>query len=257
MTEQTTYRATAVTILIHVLVLSTAFNILVVVFEFPDILRTSAEYRLTLFAENSNIIIPTYYLLALTGLTQVLLSVLFYQSFAERKGLVMVTAVFGVLTGIFQVLGFIRWPIVVPYFVEAMNSGVPLESIAFVEGMLNRYAGMAIGEHLGFLCQAAWTTLLGITMIKSSLFDARLGWIGLLIGLVTFPMSMEPLGGFLTIFGELTWPVMAAWIIWLVLVAISLLRSKAPNTAGMTLSWKTITPSVLIWGILVIPTYFG
>ena len=257
MTEQQTYRVTAVTILFHVLALSIGFNILVAVFEFPDILRMPATYRLTLFAENSNIIIPTYYVLALTGLTQLLLSVLLYRSFAERNTLVLTTAVFGILTGIFQVLGFIRWPIVVPYFVAAMQSGLPMETIAFVEGMLNRYAGMAIGEHLGFLCQAAWTTLLGSTMIKSKLFDPRLGWAGLIIGLLTFPMSMEPLGGFLTIFGELTWPVMAAWIIWLFFVALSLLKTKEPSSAGIMVSWQAAAGAAFVWSILVIPSYFG
>ncbi len=257
MTEQKLYRVTAVTILIHIFALSVAFNILVVVFEFPDVLRASAAQRLTLFAENSHIIIPTYYVLALTGLTQVSLSILLYRSFAERRTLALTTAVFGILTGSFQLLGFIRWPIVVPYFVDAMNNGTSLETIAFVEGMLNRYAGMAIGEHLGFLCQAIWTTLLGVTMLRSKLFDPRLGWAGLIIGLLTFPMSMEPLGGFLSIFGELTWPVMAAWIIWLFLVALSLLRTKATATIDMHISWKWITASSLIWGILVIPSYFG
>ncbi len=258
MNTQTNYRATAITIIIHVSALAIGFNILAVVFEFPDILRQSAEYRLTLFTENSNIIIPVYYLLALTGFTQIILSVLLHQSFDDNKSsLLLLTTVFGILTGIFQILGFIRWPIVVPYFAEAMNSNVPMETIAFVEGTLNRYAGMAIGEHLGFLAQAAWTTLLGIVMLRHKLFNRRLGWAGLLIGLLSFPMSMEPLGGFLTIFGELTWPVTAAWLIWLVVVAISLLRTNEKMQTGVTVGWKIATASTLIWIFTVAPAYMG
>lgn len=83
--------------------------------------------------------------------------------------------IFGVLTGIFQVVGYIRWPISVAFLAEAMNGNVTMENIAFVEGLLNRYAGMAIGEHLGFLCQAIWTTFLGISMLKYRLFSRRLG----------------------------------------------------------------------------------
>lgn len=257
MSKQSTYRATAVTIIFYVLTLSIAFNILVVIFEFPDILRASAAYRLALFTENSQIIIPTYYVLALTGLVQVLMSVLLYESFAVKNGLVLVTAVFGVLTGVFQVLGFIRWPIVVPYFAEAMNSGLSMGTIAFVEGMLNRYAGMAVGEHLGFLCQAVWTMLLGASMIKQDLFDSRLGWTGVVLGFLTLLMSLEPLGGVLGIFGELTWPVMAAWLIWLFLLAISLLRTKSQTAAGWHPAWKTATVCAVTWGLLVIPSYFG
>ena len=195
--------------------------------------------------------------LALTGLTQVLASVLLYESFREKNGLMLITAVFGVLTGIFQVLGFIRWPIVVPYFVDAMNSGLSMETIAFVEGMLNRYAGMALGEHLGFLCQAIWTIGLGITMLKQDLFDSRLGWAGVGIGLLSVLMALEPLGGKLAVFGELTWPVMGAWLIWLVLMAISLLRTNPDSTVNWRLSWKITAVATTVWAILVIPSYFG
>ena len=258
MKKQTDYRVTAVTIFVHILALSIGFNTLVSVFEFPDILRETAEHRLTLFTQNSNIIVPIYYLLALTGFTQIILSVMLHQSFNDNKSsLLLMTTIFGVLTGIFQVLGFIRWPIVVPYFAEAMKSNVPMETIAFVEGMLNRYAGMAIGEHLGFLAQAAWTTMLGAVMLRYKLFDRRLGWAGVIIGLLTFPLSMEPLGGFLTIFGELSWPVNGALYIWLIIVAISLLRTNKQTQEGMTIGWKTAIISMLIWGSLVIPSFLG
>ena len=76
MITKTNYRVTAITIIIHTLILGIGFNILGVVFEFPDILRLSADYRLTLFTENSSIIIPVYYLLALTGFTQIIFCVL-------------------------------------------------------------------------------------------------------------------------------------------------------------------------------------
>jgi len=255
MITKTNYRVTAITIIIHTLILGIGFNILGAVFEFPDILRQSADYRLTLFTKNSSIIIPVYYLLALTGFTQIIFCVLLHHLFDTNKsGLLKLATIFGILTGIFQVLGFIRWPIVVPYFAEAMTSNVPMETIAFVEGMLNRYAGMAVGEHLGFVCQAAWTTLIGVIMVKHKLFSHRIGWAAVIIGLLSFPMSMEPLGGFLTIFSELTWPVNAAWNIWLVLVAISLFRTNEEKREGMAVGWKTAIISAVIWMSAVIPS---
>ncbi|MDA3915889.1 MAG: DUF4386 family protein [Deltaproteobacteria bacterium] len=255
MITKTNYRVTAVTIIIHTFILGIGFNILAIVFEFPDILRLSADYRLTLFTENSSIIIPVYYLLALTGFTQITLSVFLHHLFdVNKSSLMMLATVFGILTGIFQVLGFIRWPIVVPYFASAMDNNVPMETIAFVEGMLNRYAGMAVGEHLGFVCQAAWTTLIGIIMVKHKLFSHGIGWAAVIIGLLSFPMSMEPLGGFLTIFGELSWPVNAAWNIWLVIVAISLFYTNEETQTGMAVGWKTAAISAVIWIIVVIPS---
>ena len=257
MNKQIDYRVTAVTLLVYVLILSVCSNALAVAFEFPDILRESAEYRLTLFMQNSGVIVPLYYFLALTGLIQIVMAVMLYQSFGEKNSLAVMTAVFGILTGIFQVLGFIRWPIVVPYLADAMHSGVPMETIAFVEGMLNRYAGMAIGEHLGFLAQAVWTMLLGVMMLRHKLFDGRLGIIGLVLGGLTLLFGMEPLGGFWAPLGELTWPVLAAWIVWLVVLAISLWRTNAKAPEGMHVGWKTAVVSTLFWAVAVVPAYLG
>jgi hypothetical protein len=258
MITKTNYRATAIAIFIHVLALSVGFSILAAVFEFPDVLRETAVYRLTLFTEQSRIVIPTYYLLALTGLTQIIVSLLLHHALNDNKSsLLLVATTFGILTGIFQTLGFIRWPILVPYLAEAMNGSVPMETIAFVEGAFNRYAGMAVGEHLGFLGLAAWTMLLGIVMVRHPLFDKSLGWAGIIIGLLSFPMSLEPLGGFLTIFGELTYPLNGAWLIWLVVMGISLLRTDTVRHMGMRLGWKTAVISTIAWVIAVAPAYVG
>lgn len=257
MQKQTDYRVTAVALLTYVILIAVADNVLVAVFEFPDILRESAEYRLTLFAQNSSIIVPMYYLFMLTGLIQIVMSVMLHESFNERSSLATMTVVFGILTGIFQVLGFIRWPVAIPFFVEAMNNGVPMETIAFVEGVLNRYAGMAIGEHLGFVAQAVWTTLLSIMILRHKLFDRRLGWAGLIMGLLTFPMSMEPLGGFWNIFGALTLPLLAAWAIWLLVLAVSLLRTDPRTQEGVKVGWKTAVATTLFWALMVVPAYMG
>jgi intracellular septation protein A len=142
--------------LVHVTALVVGFYILAMVFEFPDILRMSAEYRLSLFLENSRIILPTYYLLALTGVTQILVSIFLRQVLDDNKAtLVLLATVFGVLTGVFQAVGFIRWPILIPYIADAMAnanaSGVSKEVVAFAEGAFNRYVGMARGRTSGLL----------------------------------------------------------------------------------------------------------
>ena len=132
------------------------------VFQFPDILREPSSVRFELFLENQNIIVPTYYLLALTGISQIIISVLLFQLFQKKSTLVTLGAVFGVLTGLFQTLGFIRWSFVIPYFANLSTSSPEL--IGILEGAFNSYAGIAIGEHLGFLMQGLWTIFLGITI---------------------------------------------------------------------------------------------
>jgi hypothetical protein len=52
--------ATGIVIIGQVLTATIGFLILMAVFEFPDILRKSAEYRLNVFLENKDIIIPIW-----------------------------------------------------------------------------------------------------------------------------------------------------------------------------------------------------
>lgn len=258
MNRTTEYRFTAIVILIHVFILFMGFNVLAMVFEFPEVLRQPADYRLTLFMQNSAIVIPTYYLLALTGFTQILMAVMLRQLLQERENSILTLAtLFGVLTGLFQVLGFIRWPILIPYIAGALEQGVPLETIAFVEGAFNHYLGMTVGEHLGFLAQAVWTTLLGVVFLNTQLFDRRLAWPTIILGISTLLMGLEPLSPQLAFLGELTVPVHATLFIIEIIIAVSLLRTNAAKPVGMKLGWGTLLVSLLFWMLMVGSTMLG
>ena len=252
--QRNDYIVTAVVLLLHVVLLAVGFNVLAAVFQFPEILREPADVRFSLFAEHSGIIIPTYYVLALTGLTQIALSVLLGQVLDDnRTSLVSLTVVFGVLAGLLQVMGFIRWPVLIPWLVESWQAGTPLEQAALLEGAFNRYVGMASGEHVGFLCQAIWTTLLGISMLGRRLFDRSLGWVGVAIGVASFPMAMEPLGGPFAAFAVITVPVNGALYWWLVLLAISLLRTPVPEGRGVRIGWRLYAVAAVGWAISITP----
>lgn len=261
MNKQNDYRLTAALLIVHTLTLAIGFYVLAAVFEFPEVLRMNADYRLALFLENSRIIIPTYYALALTGLTQVALAVMLHGALDNNHtSTLALTTVFGILTGLFQVLGFIRWPILIPYLAEAMQNpdlGVSQATIVFVEGVANRYLGMSVGEHLGFLAQAIWGTLLGVVLLRRKLFHPSLAWATLLIGLITFPMAMEPLGGIFTVMEVLSLPVNGAWLILLFIMAFSLLYTDAATGEGVKLGWKTLAAAVAVWLFIVVPGLVG
>jgi hypothetical protein len=256
--QRTDYVVTAVVLLAHISILAVGFNVLAAVFQFPEILREPALERFTLFAENSHVIIRAYYALALTGLTQIVLSAMLGQVLDDnRTSLVSLTVVFGVVTGLLQVMGFIRWPVLIPWLVESWQAGTPLEQVALLEGAFNRYVGMAAGEHVGFLCQAIWTTLLAISMLGRRLFDRSLAWVGIGIGVLSFPMAMEPLGGFFAVFAVVTVPVNSALYFWLMLLAISLLRTRVPEGRGIRIGWKGYTATAVAWAASVAPSLLG
>ncbi|MCP3923879.1 MAG: DUF4386 domain-containing protein [Desulfobacterales bacterium] len=228
MNNNLSYKTTGITIIFHILLINIGFLILMNVFEFPDILRTASEHRLQLFNENRNVIVPVYYILALSGFSQVVMSITIYQILDKKKStILLVGTVFGVLTGLFQALGFVRWVVLLPYISDLMSntdSNISLKTLITIEGVFNRYAGMSVGEHLGFVSQAIWTILVGFAITRSKKLKSIYGWIGLFIGVLTIPMSFESLGEEFSYLKVLVSPVMIAWSIWLIAFAIHTIR---------------------------------
>jgi hypothetical protein len=255
------YRLTAGLLMAHALILAIGFNVLAVVFEFPDVLRMSADYRLTLFATNRSIIIPTYYALAFTGLTQVAISVLLHRLLADRRdGLLALATTFGILTGLFQVLGFIRWVVLIPYLASGLQdpaSGIDPATIVFLEGFANRYLGMTVGEHLGFLAQGIWAALLGVVLLRTRLFDRSLALVTLLLGLLFLPLSLEPLGAAFAALENLSLPVNGGWLILLFVMAISLLRTDVRTGHGIRLGWRAWAAAGVVFALAVLPGMIG
>ena len=71
----------------------------------------------------------------------------------------------GVLAALVQFLGLVRWPFLVPYLArvaaEPGASEARREAVDVVFQAFNRYLGVAVGEHLGYLLTGAWTIARG------------------------------------------------------------------------------------------------
>lgn len=225
------YRAFLWVALLHVGLISAGFLILAASFQFPDILRESAQTRLALFTQNQGTIVPAYYMMGMTGLTQIALAVLLHRAFAApQSALLLLALVAGVLGGAFQAMGFLRWPIAIPYLAQAMVHATTPEAqatVALLEGTLNRYAGMVVGEHLGFLGQAFWTILVGRAALASRLFSPIYGGVAIVLGILLLVSALEQLGGPFEAIGMVSAPVSAAWLGWLIAVGVSLARTDA------------------------------
>jgi Domain of unknown function (DUF4386) len=239
--------------LVHVGLLLVGFLILADQFSFPEILRASSVKRLTLFRQNQGMIVPAYYMMGLSGLTQIMLAVLFHQSFARSGSTLLVAAlVAGVLAGTFQMMGFMRWPIAVPYLAEQMAAASTDETrgvIALLEGLLNRYAGMVVGEHLGFLAQGAWTMLISLAMFRGQLFAWPYGLVGLVLGVLIAVSAMEQLGGPFEAIGFLSAPVSAAWLGWLTMCGVSLARTQADGKGPRFFIFSALGLALLMGGL--------
>ena len=83
-----------------------------------------------------------------------------------------VITTFGIAGALFQVMGWVRWPIAVPGLAERFANPDASEAqrvaTAAAYDMLNAYAGGALGEHLGWLFQAPWAIGIGVLALTAT-----------------------------------------------------------------------------------------
>jgi hypothetical protein len=193
-----------------------AFAALAARFDYPDVLRHPTADVLARFRAGGTSLQLLWWAFALTAVLLAPLVVLFAAALpdADRALLSVATAV-GVLAAAVQFLGLIRWVFLVPFLAEQEDS----EVVDLVFQAFNRYLGVAVGEHLGYLLTGAWTTLAGAALLTESI---PLGILGLVIGPALMLCSLEFVGrrtGW-TVAERLTPPAYVAWSLWLVVTGI-------------------------------------
>lgn len=215
---------------LSLILLPVAFNVLFFLlqrtFEYPDILRKPTDYILSRFHAGGQRLVLTWYSFALTGLLFVPVALLVHKVLARADMPYMAIATtVGVLAGFVQFLGLIRWTFLVPYlaqsYVEPNASPATRDAIAVVFQAFHRYAGVALGEHLGYLCTSIWTAFIALAITQSPQFGAWLGWAGLLPAIGIFIGLFEEAG--FKAAGAINAISYILWSIWLIVVGAILL----------------------------------
>ncbi len=196
MFDTRTARLTAILLFVEVALINVSFLVLQSVFEFPAILNKPAAHVLPLFYKNNSIVIPAYYAFTISSMLLIPLALLLHRILTPKPSTFMtITTTLGIVTAVFQILGFMRWPFLVPYlattYVNPQTSDATRQSIEVFYNAFNIYAGHTVGEHLGFLFNAVWGILLSIAILRSPLFTGRRWrW----VGIVGFVLSAGVLG---------------------------------------------------------------
>jgi hypothetical protein len=209
-----------------------AFAVLAARFDYPDILREPTADVLAKFRAGGTSLVLLWWAFALTAVLMVPLVVLLSSAIndADPTLIVLATTV-GVLAAVVQFLGLIRWPFLVPYLARTAadpeTSPAQHEAIDVVFQSFNRYLGVAVGEHLGYLLTGAWTTLTGVALTQTTAAPSWIGVLGIAIGPVLMLCSLEfvgrhePTGWKLA--ERLTPITYIAWSGWLIATGIALL----------------------------------
>ena len=181
--------------------LNVANSILAASFDFPDILRQPPENALNLYRENFATVRFAYYLFSLTAVLTIPIALLLRYVLQREKSVVLgLATLMGVITGIVQVLGFIRWVFLAPFLVEAYfdptSSQATKDAVLVVQEAFNRYGGVAVGEHLGWLFNGFWIVLLGLYVAqnRARFLKPWMGYMTMSFGLLLLLSSAEQFG---------------------------------------------------------------
>jgi hypothetical protein len=226
----TTARAAAALLIALPLAFNLCFFLLARTFDYPDVLRRPTSEVLARFRAGGSRLLLLWWAFALTAVLLVPLAVLLGSSLVgANRGVDAVAVATGVLAGVVQFLGLVRWPFLVPYLARADVDASPArrEAIDLLFQSFNRYLGVAVGEHLGYLFTGGWSVLSGVALMQATNTPAWLGLVGIVVGGLLMTCSLEFVGAF----EQEGWKLAAAvtpiayliWSGWLVTVGVVLL----------------------------------
>jgi hypothetical protein len=218
------------------LVLPVAYNLLFTLlarsFDYPDVLRQPTVEVLERFAAGGSRLVLTWWGFAMSAILLAPAVVLLSATLADADPAVLSLATaLGLLAALVQFLGLVRWPFAVPYLARLATdpAATPAtrDAVEVVFQTLNRYLGVAVGEHLGYLLTGLWTALAGVALVQSDLLHPLFGIAALVVaplfvvGSLEFVGPFEPRGWKLA--GTLIPLTYIAWSVWLLALGIALL----------------------------------
>lgn len=141
-------------------------------FSYPDVLRQPTDKILRSFQDGGSSLHRLWYAFTFSAVLFTPVPILMHQVFQPTAPwFLAVGTIIGVLAGVFQTLGLIRWPFLVPFlaqiYTDPKSTQATRDSAAVTFQAFHRYAGVAIGEHLGFIFTSVWTVLLCLAIIQT------------------------------------------------------------------------------------------
>jgi hypothetical protein len=199
-------------------------------FNYPDILRKPATEILDRFHAGGSSLILLWWIFMLSGLLLIPAVVLLGQALGF-SGIVPLAVTIGVLAGLVQMLGLLRWVYLVPSLARinadpVLEAGQREANVAIFRA-IHQFLGVGVGEHLGYLFTGIWSVLVGVAIIGGELLPTWMGWAGTVVGLGLIVGSAEFLGpneehGWSTAGAAI--PILyIAWSLWLLAMGIALI----------------------------------
>lgn len=164
-----TRRLVGLSLLAFPLAVQVPFSLLAVRFSYPDILQRSAGEVLTRFHDGGSPMVWTWYAYAGCTLGLAVVASGLPAALGQKGEVARLSVITGVLASVAQLLGLLRWTLVVPFlagrWVEHPEQQQVLELVYETQ---HRLFGVMLGEHVGQLFMAAWTALASVMLLRAN-----------------------------------------------------------------------------------------
>jgi hypothetical protein len=154
------------------------YTILTITFNYPDILRQDTSTVLKQFHEGGSALIFTWLAFALLGLPLIPAYTLIGQKLEPKMPHVRWVTTIGIISGVVQIIGLLRWVFVVPVLATeyvSTASASKQEAIEISFRVIHQFGGVLLGEHLGQLFTIIWTVFISLSLLKARMIPRWLG----------------------------------------------------------------------------------
>ena len=234
MSEKTFRNLAGIFFIVGALLVNIPYTLLIINFDYPDILRLPAAEILTKFQAGGSSLIYTWLAFAWVGLPMLLGAIMLKRILADENAPFLETATtLGVIGFIVQVVGLLRWVFVVPVlariFTDPTTDSVTKAALPLVFSAVHQYGGVILGEHLGQFLIILWMSMLSGILYKSKRFSkwvAYLGWIASAVyilaqtELLATAIPSFPVIGWAGLYGSLL------WLLWMIVVGVYLVKES-------------------------------
>ena len=213
-------KLTAALLILAAVLANVAFTALGSIFNYPDVLDEPAGSVLASFREHEGAVSAWFGVLALSAALMAPIAIGVGRLSAARPMRVAVWV--GIAAATVQVIGLMRWPILVPGYASSGNR----DAFTTASDIL----GTAIGETIGYALTALWTALV-IAALGRRFAGRWFAWLGGLAAALVCVGVISPLD--LPVVDTANFFGYVLWSLWLIAFGVVLLvRERQPAAAA-------------------------
>ncbi len=211
--------AVGISLVAFPLAVQVPFNLLAVRYSYPDILTRDAGEVLTRFHEGGSGMVWTWFAYALCTLGLAFIATALPQVLGQTGLVGRLSATAGVVASVAQLLGLLRWSMVVPFLADRWVAHPEQRAaLEIAYEVQHRLFGVMLGEHVGQLFMGVWTALVSVLLVRTGApkWVAGVGFVASALfvsGMGAQLARAVPMPGALLLFPMLAFIVWSLWAI--------------------------------------------